>query len=211
MAAAISLSRIEGRDLSCVRGERVIFRGLNFSVAAGSLLTLEGPNGAGKTSALRVIAGLLSPMSGTLTFTTTDGTALNDNEERGRCVAWLGHADGLKAQLSVRENAEFFARLASASSDVAAILERVGLKRVIDLPAAYLSAGQRRRLGLARLLLWPRPLWLLDEPLAALDTAGRELLVEILGGHLNGGGLVIAATHAPLGVASERVLLGAKT
>jgi heme exporter protein A len=207
MASAVSLARIEGRDLVCVRGERVVFRALNFTVGAGSLLTLEGPNGAGKTSCLRMIAGLLSPFAGALNFATPSGANLHDGEERGRCVAWLGHADGLKAQLSVRENAEFFARLASASSDVASVLARVGLARAIDLPAAYLSAGQKRRLGLARLLLWPRPLWLLDEPLAALDTAGRELLVEILSAHINAGGIAIAATHGPLGLASERVML----
>ena len=130
-----------------------MFRGLNFSVAAGSLLTLEGPNGAGKTSALRMIAGLLPPAAGTIAFERLESVPITDGEERGRLSAWLGHADGLKAQLRVTENALFFAALAGAQEDVAAILSRVGLSRVLDLPAAYLSAGQKRRLGLARLLL----------------------------------------------------------
>jgi heme exporter protein A len=208
MALASSLANVEGRGLVCQRGERTVFRGLDFSVAKGALLTLEGPNGAGKTSALRMIAGLLAPIAGALNFTTAEGRTVNDGEERGRFVAWLGHADGIKAQLSVAENAAFFAKLAGDASAVTGVLAQVGLSRVAKLPAAYLSAGQRRRLGLARLLLWPRPLWLLDEPLAALDAAGRDMLVAILQRHIAQGGIAIAATHGAIGIAAERVVLG---
>jgi heme exporter protein A len=201
------MDAVEARALSCIRGGRLVFRDLDFTVGCGEALSLEGPNGAGKSSALRLIAGLLPPASGEIRFR-KDAAAVSDPEERGRFVGWLGHADGLKAQMTVGENAAFAGALYGAHGDAAAALSRVGLAALSDLPVQYLSAGQRRRLGLARLLVASRPLWLLDEPLAALDRAGKALMAELIAAHCAGGGIAIAATHDPLGVDGPRLVLG---
>ena len=202
------LDSVEADALICERGGRIVFRDLGFAAAQGELLSLEGPNGAGKTSLLRMIAGLLPETAGTLTFRSSDRN-VTDAEERGRFIGWLGHHDGIKAQLTVAENARFAAALHGASSDTIAALDRVALARIADLPGQYLSAGQRRRLALARLLLCNRPLWLLDEPLAALDAAGKRLAAELIAAHCAAGGIAIAATHEPLGLAGPRLTLGA--
>ena len=207
MTTAARLDAVEARELACARGGRLIFRNLDFTVVRGETLSLEGPNGAGKSSALRLLAGLLPAAHGVIRFRHADAD-ITDAEERGRCVGWLGHADGLKAQMSVTENARFAAALYGAQQDVGAVLDRVGLGRVADLPGQYLSAGQRRRLGLARLLLSARPLWLLDEPLAALDRAGKQLMAELVTAHCAAGGIAIAATHDDLGVPGPRLVLG---
>lgn len=170
---------------------------------------LEGPNGSGKTSTLRMLAGLLTQAEGIIRFQENKGTQITDAEERGKFVAWLGHHDGIKAQLSVAENAEFFARLYGTSQNVTDVIARVGLTQAAELPAAYLSAGQRRRLALARLLLSRRPLWLLDEPTAALDKKGRALATRLAGDHCANGGIAIIASHEPLGLASVHITLGA--
>lgn len=162
-------------------------------MGAGHVLALEGPNGAGKTSTLRILAGLLPQAEGTIRF--QNGNNVIDAEERGQLAAWLGHQDGVKAQLSVSENATFFASLFSARKKAAEVLERLGLADAGDWPAHYLSAGQRRRLALVRLLLSNRPLWLLDEPNAALDSAGRELVTALVTEHCAAGGIAIIATH----------------
>ena len=203
-----ALDKIEAADLACERGGRIIFRDLNFSIAHGAALSLEGANGAGKTSALRIMAGLLNLSAGRIAFVES-GRDITDSEERGRFVGWLGHLDGIKNQLTVLENAQFFAALYASKDDVTRALERVGLARALGLPAQYLSAGQRRRLALARLVLSNRPLWLLDEPLAALDTAGKALIAELIKEHCMAGGMVIAATHDPLGIDAERLVMGA--
>lgn len=203
-----ALDKIEAANLACERGGRVVFRDLQFSLPHGAALSLEGANGAGKTSALRIVAGLLSPSAGDIIFRGSDKN-ITDGEERGRFVAWLGHLDGIKNQLTVRENAQFFAALYPSTGDVGKILERVGLARAQNLPAQYLSAGQRRRLALARLVLSNRPLWLLDEPLAALDAAGKALIAELMNAHCVAGGMVLAATHDPLGIDAERLSVGA--
>jgi heme exporter protein A len=154
---------------------------------------------------LRMIAGFLAPAAGTLTL--ADGpTEITDAEERGRYVGWLGHQDGLKAQLTVAEQLDFFARLYGAKSD-AAVLEQVGLTRQADLPCRYLSAGQKRRLALARLLVSNRPLWLLDEPFAALDASGHALVAHLMARHCGAGGILIAATHEPLGLGNASLKL----
>jgi heme exporter protein A len=191
--------RLVGRDLACVRGGREVFTGLSFAVAAGEALAVTGPNGAGKTTLLRLIAGLLEAAAGQLELTAgAPDTTLAEQAH------YLGHRDALKPALSVRENLDFWyaflgGRDASAASTSAA-LEAVGLGPLIDLPAAYLSAGQRRRLAIARLIAAPRPLWLLDEPTAALDAASQGRLAGLMRAHLAGGGIIVAATHGPLGL-----------
>jgi len=190
--------------LACVRGDRRIFTDLDFQVAAGEALVVEGANGAGKTSLLRLIAGFLTPASGDIVLNTDKG-AINEGEERGRYLGWLGHQDAIKPQLSVGEQLEFFARLYGMQDAILPVLDRVGIARQRELPCRYLSAGQKKRLGLARLLLSGRGLWLLDEPFAALDTAGRALAADLMRSHCSAGGMVIAATHDPLGL-DARVL-----
>jgi heme exporter protein A len=179
-------------------------------------LAVEGANGAGKTSLLRMIAGFLAPAAGTLTLS-DDGRPVTDAEERGRFIGWLGHQDGLKPQYTVMEQLHFYAALYGSSFRRSAppfpqageedVLEQVGLARQRDLPCRHLSAGQKRRLALARLLVSNRPLWLLDEPFAALDTAGQALIVRLMTAHCGKGGMVIAATHDPLGLGNGVVKL----
>jgi heme exporter protein A len=173
-------------------------------VSGGAVLTLEGPNGVGKSSCLRILAGFLPQAAGDVRVQMHAGYTIADPEERGRLCGWVGYADGVKAQLTVMENARYFAALYGARVDVATVLDRVGLTRLSDLPAQYLSSGQRRRLGLARLILSNRPLWLLDEPLSSLDAAGRKFTAELIGEHCDDGGIAIVATHEPLGLDVQR-------
>lgn len=201
------LSLVEVKDLACERGGRRIFRNVSFAAATGQAMTLEGPNGAGKTSALRILAGLMNPAMGEVKLHASAGYIVSDPEERGRLIGWIGHTDGVKAQLSVIENARFFAALYGARIDVKEVLNRVGLTRLLDVPAQYLSAGQRKRMGLARLILSNRPLWLMDEPLSSLDAAGRRLAAELIGEHCDDGGIAIIATHETLGLDATRFFL----
>ena len=199
------ISSLTAEKLACVRGDKSLFEGLNFRVTAGQALAVEGANGAGKTSLLRLIAGFLTPSAGRVVVKTPEGES-DDGEERGKIIGWLGHLDGLKPQLTVMEQLNFFAHLYGKTADVA-LLEQVGLARQADLPCRYLSAGQRRRLALARLLASARPLWLLDEPFAALDTSGQMLVANLMARHCGGGGIIIAATHDPLGLGNESLKL----
>jgi heme exporter protein A len=195
--------QLVGRDLGCTRGGREVLAGVSFSVDSGAALAVTGRNGAGKTTLLRLMAGLLELAAGRLEL--TGGAPEATLAEQAH---YLGHRDGLKPALSVRENLAFWyaflggrdAPAASAGTRVKAALESVGLAALAGLPAAYLSAGQRRRLAIARLLAAPRPVWLLDEPTAALDTASQQRLVELMRVHLAGGGIIVAATHGPLGL-----------
>ncbi len=199
---------LTAEKLALTRGDRRIFAGLDFAATAGEVLVVEGPNGVGKTSLLRLIAGFLSPAAGSVALATDKG-AVDDGEERGRYVGWLGHQDGIKPQLSVEEQLAFFARLYGAGEASGGLLERVGLWRQRLLPCRYLSAGQRKRLGLARLIASERPLWLLDEPFAALDTSGRALASELMQAHCVAGGIVVAASHDAFAFKSRILRLGA--
>ena len=199
-------SSLTAENLTCIRGSRLVFRDVGFSVGAGDLLSLEGQNGAGKTSLLRMIAGFLAPAAGAITLR-ADGGDVSDNEERGKFVGWLGHHDAAKPQLTPRETLTFFSGLYGVSGAMDEALETVGLTRAGDLPCQYLSAGQKKRLALARLTLSNRPVWLLDEPLAALDTNGKSLAADLIKTHCASGGIVIAATHEPLGVEGNRLTL----
>jgi heme exporter protein A len=197
------LMRLAGHDLGCIRGGREVFAGLTFSVEGGEALAVTGRNGAGKTTLLRLIAGLLEPAGGRLEL--TGGAPDTTLAEQAH---YVGHRDPLKGALSVRENLDFwYAFLGGGDASPASALDAVGLGALAGLPAAYLSAGQRRRLALARLLAAPRPIWLLDEPTAALDTAGQQRLAELMRKHLSGGGIIIAATHGPLGIDAKELRL----
>ncbi len=179
-----------------------MFSGLDFQVAAGEALVVYGPNGAGKSSLLRMIVGLVRMAAGELRLDGGD-PELTIAEQ----AHYLAHQDALKSSLSVLENLTFWARyLGSAGVDALAALAAVGLDRLADLPAGYLSAGQRRRLSIARLVVVHRPIWLLDEPTSSLDAAAQARLTALMGEHLAAGGLVIAATHAPIGLADAREL-----
>jgi heme exporter protein A len=203
-----ALLSVDVEDLSCVRGQLVLFRGLSVSVAAGRALSLEGPNGSGKTSLLRLIAGFLRPAAGHIRLRTNSG-AISDAEERGKFIGWLSHQDAVKPQMHVREQLAFWSRLYDSADQPDAAMEAFGLSPLAGLPGQYLSAGQKRRLALARLRLSNRPLWLLDEPLAALDKAGKALLAATVTTHCASGGIVLAATHEPLGIDCESLMLGA--
>jgi heme exporter protein A len=188
--------RLSAHGLACIRGDRKIFSGLTFQVDSGELLAIRGPNGAGKTSLLRVVAGLLALAAGRIELSGADPEATVAEQ-----VHYLGHRDALKASLSVLENLVFWARyLGAGGMQPVAALEAAGLATLADLPAAYLSAGQRRRLSIARLLAAHRPIWLLDEPTSALDVGAQARLSDLMRQHLARGGLILAATHGPLGL-----------
>jgi heme exporter protein A len=184
-----------------------VFSGLEFATASGEALAVVGPNGSGKTSLLRLIAGLLVLAGGSIELEGGE-TELTLPEQ----THYLGHRDALKPGLSVEENLTFWRDfLGGGIQDVRRSLVRVGLDHAIHLPAAYLSAGQRRRLSVARLLAVHRPVWLLDEPTNALDSAGQSIFAGLMREHLAGGGLIIAATHAPLGIEARELRIGGGT
>jgi heme exporter protein A len=187
---------LQAAGLAAFRGERLVFRDLDFTLGAGGALLLTGPNGAGKSTLLRLLAGLLRPAAGRLTWDGED--VLADLPAHARRVAYLGHQDAVKPGLTAAENLLFAARLSGA--DAGDALAAVGLDDLADLPARMLSAGQKRRLALARLHLSRAMLWLLDEPTLGLDTASVERLGGMLGAHREQGGLLIAATHLALPV-----------
>jgi heme exporter protein A len=192
--------RLTARGLVCLRGGREVFRNLGFAVGSGEMLLVTGPNGAGKSSLLRLITGLLRPAAGAVELAGGD-PELSIAEQ----VHYLGHQDALKPALTVEENLAFWTDLLRAGPQEPA-LAAVGLAGLGRLPVLYLSAGQRRRLCLARLIAVPRPIWLLDEPTASLDAAAQAMLAGLMRGHLADGGLIIAATHAPMGLEGAQEL-----
>lgn len=195
------------RDLACVRGQRLVFEGVSFAVDAGGALLLRGPNGSGKSTLLRCLAGLLRPSVGSILW---DGTGVADEPEVHRSrLRYLGHQEAVKPQLTVAENLRFGAALAGAGKAEAGIesgLAALGIAALADLPARYLSAGQRRRLALARLVAAPAPLWLLDEPLAGLDDAAVARFAALIGGHRAAGGIAVLSVHGELELPDAAVL-----
>jgi heme exporter protein A len=187
---------LQAAGLAAFRGERLVFRDIDFTVAESGALMLTGPNGSGKSTLLRLLAGLLRPAAGSLCWRGQD--ALSDPTAHAGRVAYVGHQDAVKPGLTVTENLSFAAWLTHA--DAGEALVAMGLDDLADLPARMLSAGQRRRLALARLALSHAPLWLLDEPTVGLDTASADRFGRMLHAHRAGGGMVIAATHLPLPV-----------
>ncbi len=196
--------QLSGRGLICVRGGREVFSGLDFAAAAGEAVSVVGRNGAGKTSLLRLIAGLLVPAAGTIVLDGGDGELTLPEQ-----CHYLGHRDALKPALSVTENLTFWADfLGGERADPAETLATVGLDHATHLPAGFLSAGQRRRLSLARLLTVRRPVWVRAEPTNALDVAGQDMFGGLMRQHLSRGGMIVAATHAPLGIESRELRIG---
>jgi heme exporter protein A len=192
-------------DLACVRGGRLVLTGVTFALAPGEIMLLRGPNGAGKSSLLRLLAGFLAPSAGGVRW--QGKPALEDRAEHRARLHLIGHSNAIKGALTVRENLGFAAAVAGASdANFARALERFELAALADVPAAYLSAGQQRRLALARLLASPRPLWLLDEPDAGLDAANRAHLARAVAAHRAQGGIAVIATHGELDVAAPHVL-----
>jgi len=193
------------KDLAVSRGERRLFSGLNLELAAGEAIALTGRNGAGKTSLLRAVAGLLRPEAGEITFEDVEA-----DTARAEHLHMVGHHDGLKSTRTAWEELRFqtlWTGGTEASARVAA--QRMDLNRLLDLEVRRLSAGQRRRLALARLVASPRSLWLLDEPMAPLDAGHRAAFGQLMAEHLNGGGMILAAVHDPLPVSARIVEVGA--
>jgi heme exporter protein A len=194
-------TRLLASELACIRGGREVFSGLSFAVGAGQALLVSGPNGAGKSSLLRLVAGLVRASAGRLELEDGDPEASLAEQTH-----YLGHQDALKPSLTVAENLDFWSRYLGGDPANAQALDTVGLGGIASLPAAYLSAGQRRRLSIARLIAVERPLWLLDEPTSALDAAAQATLAGLMSSHLSGGGMILAATHGPIGLDGAKEL-----
>lgn len=181
---------LSGTGLGAIRGERVLFTGVNVSVHGGEAILLRGRNGSGKTTLLRQLAGLSEPQSGTIT--------------RNTAHHWIGHTNGLKPHETPRTHLKHWARVWGSAAEIDAILDHMAMKRPADVPNRMLSAGQKRRAALGRLLLTPRDIWLLDEPFNALDTEGQTLLAKMVAAHRASGGAVVAALHGTAPIEATR-------
>jgi heme exporter protein A len=197
---------LSARSLLVERGGRAIVKDVSFELAPGEALLVLGRNGAGKSTLLRALAGLLPIRGGEVVFTCGDAALLSERAH------YVGHADGLKSALTALENLAFWASMLGVSENSnrklspQQALEKVGLARIGDFPVGYLSAGQKRRVALGRLFVAPRPVWILDEPATALDVGSQEKFAASMAEHRAGGGMILAATHAPLGLIDAREL-----
>lgn len=190
--------KIRVEALSLARGGRVLFEGLSFAAEPGAYVEIRGGNGAGKTTLLRTLAGYLKPRAGQI--------ALEPAEEPALAIHFVGHQNGLKPTVSVASHLNYWAGLFGGAIDKSIAAKKLGLSALLERPARTLSQGQARRLSLSRLVLAPRPIWLLDEPAAALDTNGKAMLASIIDAHRADGGLVLAAVHEPLGPTPSHTL-----
>ncbi|MDD2863459.1 MAG: cytochrome c biogenesis heme-transporting ATPase CcmA [Methylococcales bacterium] len=184
--------KLEARHLSCIRDERVLFSELNFVLTSGQVLLIEGANGAGKTSLLRILTGFRKPDDGDLFW---DNLLIDDTQDFYQDTAYIGHNNGLKDTLTAEENLRYAQALASITATIDDALEQVGLNGYQDTLVRFMSAGQRRRLALARLLCTHKPLWILDEPFTSLDRASIKLFEQFITAHVMQGGLVIMTSH----------------
>ena len=199
---------LTAENLAARRGEDLIFVNISFHLAAGEALVLTGRNGSGKSTLLRVAAGLLRPEKGTVIFRDEKG---GEDRHPGEVSHYLGHRNAMKNELTVAENLDFWRAFlgnpgGAAGLSVEDAADAVGLSGITHLPFGYLSAGQQRRMAFAKLLVAHRPIWILDEPTAALDASADRLFAELIAAHLTKGGIVLAATHQPLGVENAREL-----
>lgn len=188
--------RVEALTLS--RGGRVLFENLTFAAASGAYLEVHGSNGSGKTSLLRAVAGFLKPTGGRIVFDSVDEPVL--------ATHYVGHANGLKREASVADHLRYWAGVFGGAASEDFVAQTLDLGRVLSLPVRALSQGQARRLALARLIVAPRPIWILDEPAAALDEAGKAVLNELIASHRANGGLALAAVHEPLGATPSQIV-----
>lgn len=209
-AAAGLLAGLSAIDLTLWRGPNCLFEELSFEVDAGSLLLVRGANGSGKTTLLRVLSGLTRPETGRVEWC---GEAIEKQRQAyGAELAYFGHVNGLKADLTVTQNLEFSAQLCGQSEGrIPELLDALNLTICAELETRYLSAGQKRRAALARVLMSTASVWLLDEPVTNLDAAGREFVVDRLSDHIGCGGLAIAATHEDIRLSTatpDEIVLG---
>jgi heme exporter protein A len=203
------ISRLHVENLTLARGERQLFAGLSFSLTRGEAAALTGANGAGKTSLLRAVAGLLRPEAGAVRFQDDANAEIEADVARSQGLHLLGHHDGLKTTRTAAEELRFWTRwLGGEASSLAKAIEALQLSPLLQLEVRKLSAGQRRRLALARLIAAPRPLWLLDEPMAPLDQERRAQFGDLMRAHLGGGGMILAAVHDALPIPARELKVG---
>lgn len=193
-------------NITCFRGGRHVLEGVSFDLELGVASVLRGPNGSGKSTLLRVIAGLVDHQDGTLTWADDEGGEIDEDETpHASLFHYVGHLDAVKPNLSVHENLDFWARFYGTPEDVGHALETLGLAGLRDVPGAFLSAGQKKRLALARLLLGNRPLWILDEPSVSLDVEGVALVASLMKSHCEAGGMLLVTTHVDIGLAHDAI------
>ena len=195
-----------GQGLGCFRGGRLVFANLSFALQPGNALVLRGPNGSGKSTLLRLMAGLIQPLEGRIQWSDSDAGITDDPDLHYGRTHYVGHADAVKPVLTVTENVAFWTRLRSPQSDVAGAIDKLGIASLADVPGQFLSAGQKRRVTLARILAVPANLWLLDEPATALDVDAIAALCGAIAEHRAAGGMVVASTHQNLALTDHAVL-----
>jgi len=201
---------LRGQNLTCIRGDKVIFCDLSFDVPPGRALILNGANGSGKSSLMKIISGLLPAQNGEIFYGSpkdADQNILGDKDWISRNICYLAHKNGLKPEMTVAENLKFWANMEHHEGDIRTEAEKIGVDHCLDLPVCYLSSGQARRAALTRVLCHPGRIWLLDEPTVGLDVIGVELLCGLMNDHLTRGGSILAATHIQLGIDADKSTL----